>query len=173
MEHMTQRRHLLLTSFLAIIVWMSCNVFDRAGGAVVSQDALDVPQDLFWANLRTSQGLADFFEKRSNPRTGLSLSFYGDAHPISLYGTQIYDIGLRLLADSAYSQQIIDTFAKNSSSRATRDTPQTVGGGHVTATEGIFNWIRIEGFEQEQWWNSWEWSIKTGENAWLGKGALH
>ena len=128
--------------------------------------------DVFWANVRTSQELADFFEKRSNTKTGLALSFFGDERPIALNGTQIYDTGLRLLADTLFSQEIIDTFARNSSSQATRNSPQTMRTG-TASKDGIFSWIRIEGFDQPQWWNTWEWSIKTGENAWLGKGALH
>ncbi len=167
---MNKKRLLLLVHLLSLFLWIAAVDIERAGAAL--EGPLDVSPDVFWANIRTSQELVDFFEKRSNPKTGLSLSFFGDDRPIALYGTQIYDIGLRLMADSAYSQQIVDTFAKNSSSRATRDTPQTVGGQHI-AKEGIFSWIRIEGFDQPQWWNNWEWSIKTGENAWLGKGALH
>ncbi len=161
-------RQVFLTHVLAMFVWIS---FCEAAWAAM-EDPLDVQPEVFWNNIRTSQELADFFEKRSNPKTGLSLSFFGDERPVALNGTQIYDTGLRLLADSAFSQQIIETFARNSSSRATRNTPQTVKTGSVSK-DGIFSWIRIEGFEQPQWWNTWEWSIKTGENAWFGKGALH
>ena len=161
-------RRVFLTHLLALFVWVS---FCLAAWAAM-EDPLDVQPEVFWSNIRTSQELADFFEKRSNPRTGLSLSFFGDERPVALNGTQIYDTGLRLLADSAFSQQIIETFARNSSSRATRNTPQTVKTGSVSR-DGIFSWIRIEGFDQPQWWNTWEWTIKTGENAWFGKGALH
>ncbi len=168
---MTRKRRLFLAHFLGLFLWMSFCPVD--GARAISEGPLDISQDVFWENIRTSQELSDFFEKRSNPRTGLSLSLIGDKQPVALYGTQIYDIGLRLLADSAFSLQIIDTFAKNSSSRATRDSPQTVDGNHHVAKEGIFSWIRIEGFDQPGWWQKWEWSIKTGENAWLGKGVLH
>jgi hypothetical protein len=167
---MNMLRQIFLTNFLVIFFWMAFSSFD--GARATAEDPFDVPADVFWANIRTSQELADFFEKRSNPRTGLSLSFFGDERPIALYGTQIYDTGLRLLADSAFSQQIIDTFSRNSSSQATRNSPQTVRTG-TASKDGIFCWIRIEGFDQPQWWHTWEWSIKTGENAWFGKGALH
>jgi hypothetical protein len=163
-------RHVFLTHFLMLFVWTSFCVFDSAWAA--AEDPFDIPADVFWANVRASQELADFFEKRSNTKTGLALSFFGDKRPIALNGTQIYDIGLRLLADTLFSQEIIDTFSRNSSSQATRNSPQTMRAGS-SSTGGIFSWIRIEGFDQPQWWNTWEWSIKTGENAWLGKGALH
>jgi hypothetical protein len=166
---MVIKRHRILY-LLVLLFWMAFCAVDKAGQ--VTSGPLDAPPDVFWANIKTSQELADFFEKRSNLRTGLSLSFFGDNRPIALYGTQIYDVGLRLLAESSLSQKIIETFARNSSSRATRDTPQTVGKGNINK-EGIFSWIRIEGFDQPGWWHTWEWSIKTGENAWLGKGALH
>ncbi len=156
----------ILALFLGVFFWSG--VIDGA----VTEGPLDLPQDIILANIKTSQNLADFFEKRTNPKTGLSLSFYGDESPVGLYGTQIYDVGLRLLAESTFSRQIIHTFAQNSSSRASRDTPQTVKGDRI-APEGIFSWIRIEGFDKPAWWHTWEWSVKTGENAWLGKGALH
>jgi hypothetical protein len=167
---MNIQRQIFLPPFLVLFIWMSFCVIDTTWAGV--EDPLSVQPDLFWANIRTSQELADFFEKRANPRTGLSLSFFGDDRPITLYGTQIYDTGLRLLADSSFSQQIIDTFSRNSSSQASRNSPQTVRTGK-TPIDGIFCWIRIEGFDQPQWWQTWEWSIKTGENAWFGKGALH
>jgi hypothetical protein len=167
---MNMLRQIFLTHFLVLFVWMSFSSFDTA--RAVMEDPFDVQPEVFWANVRTSQELADFFEKRSNTKTGLALSFFGDERPVALYGTQIYDTGLRLLADTVFSQEIIDTFARNSSSQATRNSPQTMKTG-TASKDGIFSWIRIEGFDQPQWWNTWEWSIKTGENAWLGKGALH
>jgi len=166
----TIRRQRVSTWLLVIFFFMAFCSIDTA--EAITYGPLDVPADIFWSNIKTSQELSDFFEKRSNPKTGLSLSFYGDDRPVALYGSQIYDVGLRLMADSPLSQKIIETFAKNSSSRATRDTPQTVKKGNINK-EGIFSWIRIEGFDQPEWWYTWEWSIKTGENAWLGKGALH
>jgi hypothetical protein len=161
-------RHLFLSHFLVLLVVFGA--WDTVQAA--KDDPFDVAPDVFWANVRASQELADFFEKRANTRTGLSLSFYGDERPIALNGTQIYDTGLRLLADSAFSQQIVETFARSSSERASRNFPQTVESGKIPK-EGIFSWIRIEGFDQPLWWTTWEWSIKTGENAWFGKGALH
>jgi hypothetical protein len=156
---------------LALLVWLVFCQAELAGA--VSEDPLEIQPEVFWSNIRTAQELADYFEKRSNLKTGLSLSFYGDdPHPIALYGTQISDVGLRLLADSSYSQQIVDTFARNSSSGGSRNSPQIAKTGNASK-EGIFSWIRIEGFDQPQWWNAWEWSIKVGENAWFGKGALH
>ena len=125
MTHLT--RQVVLASFLALFVWMSFCEADEVRAAM--EDPLDIQPEVFWSNIRMSQGLVDFFEKRSNPRTGLSLSFFGDERPIALNGTQIYDIGLRLLADSAFSKRIIETFTRNSSSRATRDSPQTVKTG--------------------------------------------
>ena len=161
----------VVPSVLALFVWVVFFQADMVRAA--AEDPLEIPPEVFWSNIRTSQELADYFEKRSNLKTGLSLSFYGDERPIALYGTQIYDAGLRLLADSAYSQQIIDTFSRNSSSGGSRNSPQIAKSGNASSKDGIFCWIRIEGFEQPQWWNTWEWSIKTGENAWFGKGALH
>lgn len=163
-------RQVVLTHFLALFVWISFCEVDGAWAAM--EDPLDIQPEVFWSNVRTSQELADYFEKRSNPKTGLSLSLFGDERPVAVNGTQIYDTGLRLLADSAFSLQIIGTFARSSSSRASRNAPQTVQTGSASK-DGIFSWIRIEGFDQPQWWNTWEWSIKTGENAWFGKGALH
>ncbi len=168
---MSIRKRKVCICLLSLIFWTAFCQIDRAGSAVYGP--LDVPADVFWANIKESQKLADFFEKRSNPNTGLSLSFFGDNRPIALYGTQIYDVGLRLMADSPLAKKIIETFIKNSPSRATRDNPQTVEKKGRIENEGIFSWIRIEGFDQPKWWESWEWSIKTGENAWLGKGALH
>jgi hypothetical protein len=161
------------TVFIGILVLLSWTVFcniNRAESA--TGGPLDVPAATLQANLKISQDLFDFVEKRSNPKTGLSLSFFGDNRPIARYGSQIYDVGLRLLADGPLSKKIIKTLVKNNPSHATRDSPQTMEQGH-NVNEGIFSWIRIEGFDQPEWWNFWEWSIKTGENAWLGKGALH
>lgn len=163
---MTEKRYKELICFLALFFLMS---LDGPGSTVAKVKG---PPDASWANIKTAHELADFFDKRSNPKTGLSLSLIGDPRPIARYGAQIYDIGLRLLADSVYSRQIVDTFAKDNSSPATRDAPQTMAGG-TCAGKGVFSWIRIKGFKQPGWWQSWEWSIKTGENAWLGKGALH
>ncbi|MDR3630278.1 MAG: hypothetical protein P4L42_08070 [Desulfocapsaceae bacterium] len=159
-----------LPHVLALLLWVSFCQADLVRAAF--EDPLEIPPDVFWSNIRISQELADFFEKRSNLKTGLSLSYYGDERPAALYGTQIYDAGLRLIADSAYSQNIIETFSRNSSSGASRNSPQIAKSSNASK-DGIFSWIRIEGFEQPQWWNTWEWSIKTGENAWFGKGALH
>jgi hypothetical protein len=167
---MQKQRRILQTHLLVPLVLVVFGTFDAALAA--AEDPFTVSSEVFWANVRTSQELADFFEKRSNTRTGLVLSFFGDERPIAQYGTQIYDTGLRLLADSSFSQEIVTTFARNSSSQASRNSPQTVKPG-TASREGIFSWIRIEGFDQPQWWDTWEWSIKTGENAWLGKGALH
>jgi hypothetical protein len=168
---MSLKKQSIFICLLSLFFWMVFCPSVRAGSVVYGP--LDVPADVFWANIKTAQNLADFFDKKSNPNTGLSLSFVGDNRPIALYGAQIYDIGLRLMADSPLSKKIIETFIKNSSSRASRNSPQTVERKGRIENEGIFCWIRIEGFDQPKWWQSWEWSIKTGENAWLGKGALH
>ena len=92
-------RQVVLTHFLALFVWISfCEVAWAA-----MEDPLDIQPEVFWSNVRTSQELTDYFDKRSNPKTGLSLSLFGDERPVALNGTRIYDTGLRLLADSSFS----------------------------------------------------------------------
>lgn len=116
--------------------------------------------------------LAASLDQRTNPRTGLVQSFAGDTGVTAQHGAQIYDTGLRLLAGSRYSPEIIRTFAAKVAEGGRDDRPQTLATGFSPAT-GVFSWIRISGFDQPWWWNDWEWSVKTGENAWLGLGALH
>ncbi len=116
--------------------------------------------------------LSASLDQRANPRTGLAVSYVGDNSSVTRNGAQIYDTGLRLLADSLYSAQIIRTFAQNNAAAASPEAPQTLA-RQFTPAGGIFSWIRIEGLGQPQWWNDWEWSVKAGENAWLGKGILH
>lgn len=116
--------------------------------------------------------LAASLDRRANPRTGLVQSFAGDTGVTARHGAQIYDTGLRLLVGSRYSPEIIRTFAAKVADAGKEDRPQTLATGFSPAT-GIFSWIRISGFDQPWWWNDWEWSVKTGENAWLGLGALH
>jgi len=116
--------------------------------------------------------LAASLDQRANLQTGLSLSYMGDESIVARNGAQIYDTGLRLLAGSRFSAQIIQTFARNNAAAANPEMPQTLA-GQFSPANGIYSWIRIEGFDQPGWWNNWEWSVKTGENAWLGKGALH
>lgn len=116
--------------------------------------------------------LAASLDRRANPQTGLVPSYAGDDSAVGRHGAQIYDTGLRLLAGSGYSASIIRTFARNNAAAASPETPQTLA-SQFSPANGVFSWIRIAGFEQPLWWNDWEWSVKSGENAWLGKGALH
>jgi hypothetical protein len=111
-------------------------------------------------------------ERLADPGTGLSPSYLGDQGAIARYGAQIYDTGLRLLADSRHSPAIIATFAAGHAGEGRPGKPQTLAAAFSPAG-GIFSWIRIGGFTEPQWWNDWEWSVKAGENAWLGLGALH
>lgn len=116
--------------------------------------------------------LLDAIERRADSRTGLVRSFSGDDSATGRYGAQIYDTGLRLLADSRHAPALITTFVAANGGEGRPELPQTLAAGYSPPT-GIFSWIRIAGFSQPQWWNDWEWSVKTGENAWLGLGALH
>ena len=87
MRMMNMTRQVVLVHFLALFVWISFCEADGAWAAV--EDPLDIQPEVFWSNIRTSQELTDFFEKRSNPKTGLSLSLVGDDRPVALNGTQI------------------------------------------------------------------------------------
>ena len=116
--------------------------------------------------------LVEAIEERADSRTGLVLSFGGDSSATGRYGAQLYDTGLRLLAGSRYGAEIIRTFAAANAGEGRPQLPQTLAAAFAPPT-GIFSWIRIGGFTEPWWWNDWEWSVKTGENAWLGLGALH
>lgn len=116
--------------------------------------------------------LVEAVEERADSRTGLVLSYGGDASAIGRHGAQLYDTGLRLLADSRHGAEIIRTFAAANAGEGRPGLPQTLAAGFAPST-GIYSWIRIGGFTEPWWWNDWEWSVKTGENAWLGLGALH
>ena len=111
-------------------------------------------------------------ERLADPGTGLAPSYLGDQSDVARYGAQIYDTGLRLLADSRHSPAIIATFAAGHAGEGRPGKPQTLAAAFSPAG-GIFSWIRIGGFAEPRWWNDWEWSVKAGENAWLGLGALH
>lgn len=111
-------------------------------------------------------------ERLADPGTGLAPSYLGDQSDVARYGAQIYDTGLRLLADSRHSPAIIATFAADHAGEGRPGKPQTLAAAFSPAG-GIFSWIRIGGFAEPRWWNDWEWSVKAGENAWLGLGALH
>lgn len=155
--------------FFLFVVWLFC-----ASPAAAASD------QAFWEIPKPSPGDLDLarrlsasLDQRANPQTGLALSYMGDESTVARNGAQIYDTGLRLLAGSSFSAQIIRTFARNNAAPATRpEAPQTLA-RQFTPANGVFSWIRIKGFSQSAWWNDWEWSVKTGENAWLGKGALH
>lgn len=121
---------------------------------------------------KIAEQLSDSLDRRANPKTGLSPSYDGDASPVGRNGAQIYDTGLRLLAGSRHSMKIIRTFTADNPAVASPENPQTKALQFQPAS-GIFSWIRIQGFAEPDWWHTWEWSVKTGENAWLGKGALH
>lgn len=110
-------------------------------------------------------------ERLADPGTGLAPSYLGDRSAVARHGAQIYDTGLRLLADSRHATAIIATFAEGHSGEGRPGRPQTVAAAYAPA-DGIFSWIRISGFSEPRWWVDWEWSVKAGENAWLGLGAL-
>ena len=111
-------------------------------------------------------------ERHADPGTGLAPSYLGDQGAIARYGAQIYDTGLRLLADSRHSPAIIGTFAAGHAGEGRPGRPQTLAAA-FSPTGGIFSWVRVGGFAEPRWWSEWEWSVKAGENAWLGVGALH
>jgi len=121
---------------------------------------------------KVAEQLSDSLDRRANPKTGLSPSYDGDDSPVGRNGAQIYDTGLRLLAGSRYAKQIILTFTTDNAAVASPENPQTKALQYQPAS-GIFSWIRIQGFAEPDWWHTWEWSVKAGENAWLGKGALY
>ncbi|KAB2891473.1 MAG: hypothetical protein F9K32_04355 [Desulfobulbaceae bacterium] len=119
-----------------------------------------------------AEALLAAVERHTDPGTGLAPSYLGDQGAIARYGAQIYDTGLRLLADSRHSPAIIATFAAGHAGEGRPGRPQTLAAAFSPAS-GIFSWVRVGGFAEPRWWNDWEWSVKAGENAWLGLGALH
>jgi hypothetical protein len=143
---------------------LACAGFTASASAQVQPPAPETRRILADRLLAAVERLAD-------PGTGLAPSYMGDRSAIARYGAQIYDTGLRLLADSRHSPTIIATFAEGHSGEGKPGRPQTLAAAFSPAN-GIFSWIRIGGFAEPRWWVDWEWSVKAGENAWLGLGAL-
>lgn len=157
---------LVVRSVFAVSLWLLLSAVPSL--AVVSAAASDPSGK----NTVLAEQLADSLERRADLQTGLSPSYDGDPGVTARHGAQIYDTGLRLLTDSRYSKEIIGTFAANVASGGEKGRPQTLAAGFAP-DNGVFSWIRISGFDEPRWWDNWEWSVKTGENAWLGLGALH
>lgn len=154
---------------LAVLLLLACVPAAPAAAATAALAEIAEPSP---AHIALAGSLTASLERRANPQTGLAPSYAGDDSAVGRNGAQTYDTGLRLLAGSSYSQRIVRTFARNNRAAASPETPQTLA-GQFSPDNGVFSWIRIAGFEQPLWWNDWEWSVKSGENAWLGKGALH
>jgi hypothetical protein len=163
---MTNILSFLVRSGFVVSLWLLLSAAPSL--AAVSVVALDTPGK----GDALAEQLAESLERRANPRTGLSPSYDGDPGVTARHGAQIYDTGLRLLADSRYSKEIIGTFAAGIASGGEEGRPQTLAAGFAP-DNGVLSWIRISGFDEPAWWDNWEWSVKTGENAWLGMGALH
>ncbi len=155
--------------FFLLVVWL---LLGSSLAASATEPSFAIPKPSA-EHEDLARRLAASLDQRANPQTGLTLSYKGDDSAVGRNGAQIYDTGLRLLAGSKFSAQIIQTFARNNAAvPPSPAAPQTLA-GQFTPANGIFSWIRIAGFDQPAWWNNWEWSVKAGENAWLGKGALH
>ncbi len=158
-------------SSVSLLLFVVSLFFVSPAPAAASAAFTEIPKATT-VHLELARHLSASLDQRANPQTGLTLSYVGDAGSVAQNGAQIYDTGLRLLADSIFSAKIIRTFARNNTAAATPEAPQTLDRQFIPAG-GVFSWIRLVGFGQPRRWNDWEWSVKTGENAWLGKGALH
>lgn len=160
-------KYTFLTGCILLLFWLLLAQSVPAASDSSSANPKPTPQAE-----ELARQLAASLDQRANPQTGLSPSYGGDASSVGRNGAQIYDTALRLLAGSRFSPQIIQTFTAGNAAGASPERPQTLA-KQYSPPDGIFSWIRISGFAEPSWWQTWEWSVKTGENAWLGKGALH
>ncbi len=110
-----------------------------------------------------------FFDVRSNPVTGFSLSHYGDGSPSGM----TYDQALRAIlgAGGQNAGKIIKTYSKNVTVAAGENAPATMNANYSPAG-GVFNNIRVAKYNEPNWWDRWEFKVSAGDNAWIGMAAL-
>lgn len=106
----------------------------------------------------------------ANRKTGLTCSFLGGRSDITLTGANTYDMSLWAMA-TPYGRRVIHTYAQNSTEARDQDAPQTAARGY-SPQGGVLSFIRLNGLERHGWWETWEWSVKAGENAWIGMAAV-
>ncbi len=165
------RRRLLNSLFHHLRGWPALLVAVLAWAGFAASAAAQLPPPAPEDGRNLADRLLAAVERLADPGTGLAPSYLGDQGAIARHGAQIYDTGLRLLADSRHAPAIIATLAEGHSGEGRPGRPQTLAAAFFPAN-GIFSWIRIGGFAEPRWWVDWEWSVKAGENAWLGLGAL-
>ena len=105
----------------------------------------------------------------ANRKTGLTCSFIGGQSDITQMGANTYDMSLWAMA-TPYGRRVIHTYAQNSIESRDQNSPQTASKSY-TPGGGVLSFIRLSGMTQYGWWNTWEWSVKAGENAWIGIAA--
>lgn len=114
------------------------------------------------------------FTRAANPDTGLTVSHLGSPNASLSMGTQTYDESLRAIAaiKSGRNTPIIRTYARNISRALSENSPQTIA-LDFQPSGGVLNRIRIANFSQPNWWNTWEFKVSAGDNAWIGLAALY
>ena len=67
--------------------------------------------------------------------------------------------------------KITRTFSNNGIKAEGENSPQTIDQNY-NPSGGFLSRIRIMNFNEPNWWNSWEFRISAGDNAWAGLAAL-
>ena len=110
------------------------------------------------------------FTNLANKKTGMTVSFLEGQSAITQTGASTYDMSLWAMG-TPFGRRIINTYAQNSMLAQGSDAPQTFSKGY-SPNDGVLSFVRLKSFDQYGWWNTWEWSVKAGENAWIGMAAL-
>ncbi|MBF0490928.1 MAG: hypothetical protein HQL15_10055 [Candidatus Omnitrophica bacterium] len=121
-------------------------------------------------SLHNLQPMLRQFVDVANPKTGLTMSFLGGKSAITMMGASTYDMSLWAMATS-FGRRVISTYAKNSTWAHDQNNVQTSSKGYAPEG-GVLSFIRVSQIDQYGWWSLWEWSVKGGENAWIGLAAL-